>query len=69
MFPYTIYFSRKFFQATDRSPFSRSPSVALKTGVALFNQRITMALTIISDAAEANKVIAAVKDRGDRRDR
>ncbi|CAL1128279.1 unnamed protein product [Cladocopium goreaui] len=31
-------------------------------GVALFNQRITMALTIISDAAEANKVIAAVKE-------
>jgi hypothetical protein len=37
--------------------------------VALFNQRITMALTIISDAAEANKVIAAVKDRGVRGDR
>ena len=31
-------------------------------GVALFHQRITMALTIISDAADANKVIAAVKD-------
>ena len=30
-------------------------------GVALFHQRITMALTIISDASDVSKVIAAVK--------
>ena len=34
----------------------------LRVGVALFHQRITMALTVITEAEEVTQVIAAVKD-------
>ena len=37
----------------------------LRVGVALFHQRITMALTVITEAEEVTQVIAAVKDTSD----
>ena len=38
-------------------------SFGFPAGVALFHQRITMALTVIIEAEEVTQVIAAVKDR------